>query len=66
MSEIKPKRKYLRRNKGMAKAYYQAYKTLTKTLPKADLSKVLDRNDNGKESQAFVKAVIAMAEQDIK
>lgn len=66
MKQIKPKRKYLKRNKGVAAAYYKAYKTIAKTLSKEDLKKVLDPNDNGKESQAFVKAVIAMAEQDFK
>lgn len=61
----KPKRKYKRRNKrATAKVYMMAYKQVIKTLSPEAKRRVLDPQSNDEISRQFVKAVIALAEQD--
>lgn len=64
MAEITPKQKVVRLNKRGGKNYYQAYKTLIRKVSKEDKIKILNKANNCPVSQAFVKSVIAMAEQD--
>lgn len=58
------KRKRRAPNKKIGKrAYYMAYKAVMRGIPADIKRKVLDPNDNGPESRAFVKSVIVLAEK---